>query len=500
MYISLPEAIKKYDLKIKGVVHVGGHFGEEMPIYLQCGIKNVVFIEPCKPAFNMLKRKTAGRAILFNCALGAFTGTAVMNVETANTGQSNSLLKPAKHLQQFPTITFDKTEMVEVRTMDSLEIQRENYNMLNLDVQGFEYEVLKGGTETLKHIDIIYTEVNRDEVYENCARVEQLDTFLKDFERVETNWAGGTWGDAIYLRKKPVSDVIQFNQHNFKGVPPAGFHGHAEVEPVPQQFRPHIRHAYPPDNDLIFEEWFYQNFKGSVGRTYLPIFWTAYYVNHGYGRDKKAISELQTFLNKLDKSKKYFTICQYDDGILNEIRHLDIKVFGMSGSPIDYPLPLLCKPHKVQFGIIKDLTANFIGRVTHPVRTKMLSVIKHNREFYISEKTHHLQDYCRIIARSVFTLCPRGYGQTSFRILEALQYGSIPVYISDSHILPHNIPFYTYGVQVKESEIENIFEILKSISPVEIKNKQKAIKEVYEKYFTYEGCREVIFRNLIADK
>lgn len=485
MYISLPEAIKKYDLKIKGVVHVGAHHAQEFPIYLQCGIKNVVFIEPCKPAFHMLKRKTAGRAILFNCALGAFEGTAVMNVETANTGQSNSLLKPAKHLEQFPTIKFDRTEMVQVRTMDSLEIQRENYNMLNLDVQGYELEVLKGSIDTLKHIDIVYTEVNSDEVYSGCARVEQLDEFLKDFERVETIWAGGNWGDAIYIRKKPAT-IEPTNGH----APAAG------IEPVPQQFRPHIKYAYPPDNDLIFEEWFFQHYKGSTGRTYLPVFWTSYYVNHGYGKDKKAIHELQKFLDKLDKSKKYFTICQYDDGLLNEVRHLDIKVFGMSGHPVDYPLPLLCKPHKFRYGIIKDLTANFIGRVTHPVRSQMLSVIKHSREFYISEKTHSLQDYCRVIARSVFTLCPRGYGQTSFRILEALQYGSIPVYISDSHLLPHNIPFYTYGVQVKESEIGNIVEILKGISPIEIQNKQKAIKEVYEKYFTYEGCRDVILGNL----
>lgn len=482
MYINLSETIKKYNLKIKGCIHVGGHYGQEFPTYLQCGIRNMVFIEPCKPAFNMLKRKTAGRAILFNCALGAFEGTAVMNVETANTGQSNSLLKPAKHLEQFPTITFDKTEMVQVRTMDSLEIKRESYNMLNMDVQGYELEVLKGATETLKHIDVVYTEINRDEVYQGCARVEQLDEYLKDFERVETNWAGGTWGDAVFIRKQAVA---QPTQQTGEG-----------VEPVPAQFRPHIKHAYPTDNDLIFEEWFYQNFTGSSGRTYLPVFWTSYYVNHGYGKDKMAIHELQKFLNGLDKSKKYFTIVQYDDGILNEVRHLDIKVFGMSGHPIDYPLPLLCKPHRFSYGIVKDLTANFIGRVTHPIRSKMLSVIKHSREFYISEKIHSLQDYCRVIARSTFTLCPRGYGQTSFRILEALQYGSIPVYLSNEFILPHNIPFYTYGVQVKESEIGNIVEILKSISPIEIRNKQKAIKEVYEKYFTYEGCRGVIIASL----
>jgi hypothetical protein len=70
-----------------------------------------------------------------------------------------------------------------------------------MDVQGFELEVLKGATETLKGIDYVYCEINRDEVYEGCAKIWELDAFLKDFTRVETSWAGGSWGDAIYIKK-----------------------------------------------------------------------------------------------------------------------------------------------------------------------------------------------------------------------------------------------------------------------------------------------------------
>lgn len=478
MLIKLSDAIRLHNLTIKGVIHVGAHHGQEFLEYRKCGVKDIVFIEPCRPAFRYLRRNFTGKATLFNCALGAFNGTSVMNVETANTGQSNSLLKPAKHLEQYPDIKFTNTELVQVKTMDSLPITREKYNALNMDVQGYELEVLKGATETLKHIDIIYTEVNRDEVYAGCARVEQLDAYLTDFARVQTDWGGGTWGDAIYVRKQAVTE------------------SKAGMVDVPAQFRPHIKFPYPADNDLIFEEWFYKHFTGERERVYLPVFWTAYYVNHNYGKDKKAIADLQTFLNTLDRTKKYFTICQYDDGIMNEVRHLDIKVFGMSGHPIDYPLPLLCKPHKFEYHVQRDLLVNFIGRVTHPIRSKMLSVLPKTKEYYVSERPHNLSDYCRILARSVFTLCPRGYGQTSFRIMEALQYGSIPVYISDDHILPHNIPFHTYGVQVKESEIGDIVKILgivKDIMPEEIKMRQDAIKEVYQQYFTYEGCREVIF-------
>ena len=37
---------------------------------------------------------------------------------------------------------------------------------INMDVQGYELEVLKGATKTLEQVDYVYCEVNRDEVYE----------------------------------------------------------------------------------------------------------------------------------------------------------------------------------------------------------------------------------------------------------------------------------------------------------------------------------------------
>ena len=47
------------------------------------------------------------------------------------------------------------------------------------------------------------TEVNREEVYKNCPRVEELDHYLSqfNFERVETTWDGVTWGVAFYIKK-----------------------------------------------------------------------------------------------------------------------------------------------------------------------------------------------------------------------------------------------------------------------------------------------------------
>ena len=44
--------------------------------------------------------------------------------------------------------------------------------------------------------------MNRAEVYENNAFVGDLDDYLSQYNmtRVETNWAGEIWGDALYVR------------------------------------------------------------------------------------------------------------------------------------------------------------------------------------------------------------------------------------------------------------------------------------------------------------
>ena len=122
---------------------------------------------------------------------------------SSNDQMSSSILKPKKHLQNHPNVLFKGTEEVEMKKLDSFLEETKDYNFINIDVQGYELEVFKGGIETLKSIDYVYCEVNRDEVYENNVFVEELDEFLSRYnmERVETSWDGQIWGDALYVRK-----------------------------------------------------------------------------------------------------------------------------------------------------------------------------------------------------------------------------------------------------------------------------------------------------------
>jgi len=206
MLLNIHELFARYKVQVTGVIHVGAHWGQEFEAYSFLGVEKLVFIEPCQAAFQILLNKFSNNPNikLFNCACGQISGTSAMfTTGPANQGMSNSLLQPKVHLIQHPRVIFNGTEMVNVKKLDDLEFDKTEYGLLNMDCQGFEDRVLIGAKKTLKSIDYVYTEVNRMEMYEGNAMIEDIDRILSDFQRVETGWASDHhgWGEAMYIRK-----------------------------------------------------------------------------------------------------------------------------------------------------------------------------------------------------------------------------------------------------------------------------------------------------------
>lgn len=256
--------------------------------------------------------------------------------------------------------------------------------------------------------------------------------------------------------------------------------------------------AYPEGNTTPFEQWYFNSFKpeDEREREYLPIFWTGGYVLHNYGADKGYIQRVQSFLDTLDKSKRYYTLLQYDDGILNDISGLDIKVYASSGPRVDYALPLLCKPHPYQFPETKTIFCSFVGRITHDIRLQIIKELTGKEGYVISTNKHRTYDYCRILAASKFVLCPRGYGWNSFRIAEALQYGAMPVIISDEWREPTDAFVDFTCVEILQMQVFDIDRILKHIERYSGSTMAEAAKKCYEKYFTFEANKKFILDDL----
>jgi FkbM family methyltransferase len=201
MLFNLIELHRKYDLQISGVIHIGAHYGEENNVYDELKIEHRVFFEPVTANFNILSQKIKYFP-LYKLALGNSECEIKMYLESSNQGQSCSILGPRKHLEQYPHIVFEGQEIVSMVRLDDFLPNIERYNFINIDVQGYELEVFKGSVKILESITYIMSEINRDELYEKCAKVHELDGFLSrfNFKRVETFWGGGTWGDAFYIK------------------------------------------------------------------------------------------------------------------------------------------------------------------------------------------------------------------------------------------------------------------------------------------------------------
>jgi len=205
MLISFKDLKRKYNMIIKGAIHIGAHYGEELEDYIDEAVQDIILFEPLEENFNIIEKKAKdlnANIEGYQVALGTQReGTTTMYVSD-NEAQSSSILKPKVHLTHHPHVKFPTTEEVELATLDQYNCY--DYNFINMDVQGYELEVLKGATKTLEQVDYVYCEVNRDEVYENNAYVEEIDEFLAGYgmERVETDWAGEIWGDALYIKTK----------------------------------------------------------------------------------------------------------------------------------------------------------------------------------------------------------------------------------------------------------------------------------------------------------
>lgn len=202
MLINFTEIVNKYNMNITGIIHIGAHYGEEICDYIANGVSDIILFEPLSDNFNILEKNVKNlnaNIVGHQVALGSTPGNATMYV-SSNEKQSSSILKPKVHLTHHPNVSFPSTEIVEVKTLDQFETS--NFNLINMDVQGYELEVLKGASKTLMHIDYVYCEVNRDEVYENNAFIGQIDEYLSQYNlvRVETDWGGKIWGDALYVK------------------------------------------------------------------------------------------------------------------------------------------------------------------------------------------------------------------------------------------------------------------------------------------------------------
>lgn len=203
MLISLHELVKKYNIKFKGILHVGAHECEEICDYCTYIAPNLIlWIEALEDKVNLCKSKYPN-TFIENAVVS--DKVEIVKFNRSNNGQSSSILELGLHKEFHPQVWYTNSYEVETKMLkDIINKYDVEYNFLNLDIQGAELKALKGMEEYLPKVDYIYTEVNSDYVYENCCIITEIDSYLEKFGlfRVETRWCKNyRWGDAFYIRK-----------------------------------------------------------------------------------------------------------------------------------------------------------------------------------------------------------------------------------------------------------------------------------------------------------
>lgn len=206
MLIPLDLLIKKYNIPLTGVLHVGAHHAEEADVYKLCGFKKVTWIEGNAELIPLLQKKLRRYPSqkVYQAVIDVEEKDAVFNV--TSDPQSSSLFKLKEHATQYPSVTLEKQVICKTQRLDSFlranGVNSGEFNFLNLDIQGNELNALKSLGDDLIHFDFIYTEVQLTELYAESHNLYEIDQFLfsKNFRRAETSLQYRSWGDALYIR------------------------------------------------------------------------------------------------------------------------------------------------------------------------------------------------------------------------------------------------------------------------------------------------------------
>ena len=198
------KALLYNNINIKGVFHLGAHECEELLFYNSFGVKNedIVWIDAVENKVNEAIQR--GIPNVYNSLITDKDDEDVF-FNVSNNIQSSSILDFGTHSREHPHVVYVDKVLKKSITIDTFfernDLDASKYNFWNFDIQGAELLALKGATKSLQYAKALYLEVNEKELYKNCALIEEIDTFLSqyNFKRVLTKFTQHGWGDALYL-------------------------------------------------------------------------------------------------------------------------------------------------------------------------------------------------------------------------------------------------------------------------------------------------------------
>lgn len=211
-YGDLLEWLEHKGIRLTGVLHIGANKGQEAGDYAAAGCK-VIWIEGDPEVFDRLRPAIAGYSAqqAYCCLCSDVDGQPVKFHIASNDGGSSSVLPPNDGVFAVFGVQMVATRELITSRLDTYfakhGVSIDGFNLINIDVQGFELPVLRGVGKQIDRFDAVIAELNWAAAYQGATRPHALEFYLAGhgFRR---SWlsVGYPQGVGIWVRK-PMSAI-----------------------------------------------------------------------------------------------------------------------------------------------------------------------------------------------------------------------------------------------------------------------------------------------------
>jgi FkbM family methyltransferase len=208
---------QQFSIRSGPIIHVGAHLAQERNVYRNLGFQPVLWFE-AQPEIASRAQQLLEQFDLQqvrNTALWSVEGVELEFFVAGHEGSSSSLLEPFLISASHPDVSIQSSYRINTSTLDRETASSETeYKIIVLDVQGAELEVLKGGKQTLKNVNYIFSEISTLKLYKNSPHAKDLVKYLDDngflFAASHLNRNTG-WGEGLFIRKELCDRIPGFS-------------------------------------------------------------------------------------------------------------------------------------------------------------------------------------------------------------------------------------------------------------------------------------------------
>lgn len=173
-------------LNIQTIIDVGartgGYASKARALFPNAHIYSIEALE--EPFRELVSRFSDDKRFkAFNIGVSNMEGTVSFFLCDDNPGSSSLLKMEALHKEAYPFAKENTEIQINVTTMDKLfrnEVMADNL-LIKLDVQGAELMVLEGAKNLLERAKLVYSEISFNQLYEDAASLEDLQSYLKKY-------------------------------------------------------------------------------------------------------------------------------------------------------------------------------------------------------------------------------------------------------------------------------------------------------------------------------